>query len=60
MVAGYDEKVILREFCAEDPKVLARFGIPRLIQVNGKTLFWGYEAPREGIRDAIEAALANL
>lgn len=32
-------------------------GIYRAISVEGQELSWGYEAPKEGLRQAIDAAL---
>lgn len=46
-------RVLLREYCASDPAIGARYGIGRAILVNGRRSGWGYEAPREGIREAI-------
>jgi hypothetical protein len=55
--AAYSPRVVLRENCAEDRHVLLEHQIPRGIFVDGREIGWGYEAPEEGIRDAIEAAL---
>jgi len=57
VAAEFGDRVSLREFPAHEPVVLARSGLPRGIYVDGKEIFWGYEAPREGIREAIEKAL---
>lgn len=46
--------VILREYSADDGEQFLTHQIPRAIFVNGKEIFWGYEAPREGIRKAIK------
>ena len=51
------DRVILREYNAEDRETLLRHQTPRAIYVNGEEFFWGYEAPREGIRAAIDKAL---
>jgi len=55
--AEFGEAVLLREHRADDPQVRARYGIARAIYVNGQEIGWGYEAPREGIRAAIQKAL---
>jgi GNAT superfamily N-acetyltransferase len=55
--AEFGGRVVLREYDAEDRETLLRYQIPRAIYVNGEEIFWGYEAPREGIRAAIEKAL---
>ena len=36
--------------------VLRKYEILRAILVNGKEIGWGYEAPRGGIKKAIEEA----
>ncbi len=56
--AEFGDRVILREFNAEDRATLLRYQIPRAIYVNGTEIGWGYEAPKDGIRAAIEKALA--
>ncbi len=53
----YPADVILREYCAEARPTLLRHQIPRGIFVDGQEIGWGYEAPEQGIRDAIEAAI---
>ena len=57
VVAEFGDGVALREHAAEDADSLARHGLPRGIFVDGREIGWGYEAPREGIRDAIRGAL---
>jgi hypothetical protein len=37
-----------------------RHQIPRAIFVNGAEIWWGYEAPKEGIREAILQALSDV
>ena len=55
--AEFGDRVMLREYNAEDRETLLRYQIPRAIYVDGREIFWGYEAPRDGIRAAIEKAL---
>jgi GNAT superfamily N-acetyltransferase len=55
--AEFGDAVLLREYCADDPDVRARFGIYRAILIDGQEVGWGYEAPREGLREAIRKAL---
>jgi len=57
VAAEFGDAVLLREYPADDRATLMRYQIPRAIYVNGKQIDWGYEAPREGIREAIRAAL---
>ena len=54
----FTDRVLLREFRAEDREVLLQHQIPRAIYVNGKEIGWGYEAPKDGIREAIERAVS--
>jgi len=55
--AEYRDRVVLHEHNAEDRATLLQYQTPRAIYVNGEEVFWGYEAPREGIRAAIDEAL---
>jgi GNAT superfamily N-acetyltransferase len=57
VAAEFGDSVVLREHCADDRETLLKYQIPRAIFVNGEEIGWGYEAPREGIRDAIRAEL---
>jgi len=50
--------VQLREYCAEDRDILLQYQISRAIYVNGEETEWGHEAPKDGIRDAINRALS--
>lgn len=59
VAAEFEGKVRLNEYCAEDRDQLLCHQIPRAIFINGVEIGWGYEAPREGIRRAIERALAE-
>ena len=57
-IAGeYGNRVRLREYRAEDREVLERYQIPRALFVEGREIGWGYEAPEDGIREAIDTAL---
>ena len=59
VVAEFGDKLVLHEYCADDRDTLRRYQIPRAIFVNGKEIGWGYEAPKEGIREAISEALGS-
>jgi hypothetical protein len=50
------DAVLLREYCSDDADVRSRYGIFRAIFVNGQEVGWGYEAPREGLREKIREA----
>jgi len=60
VVAEFGDLVVLREYAAHERAVLLRYQIPRAILVNGREIGWGYESPKEGIREAISAALRDL
>ena len=57
VAAEFEACVVLREHSADDRATLLRYQIPRGIFVNGRETGWGYEAPKAGIRAAIEEAL---
>lgn len=57
VVNEYGESLMLNEYPADDRATLLRFEIPRAIFVNGKEIGWGYEAPKDGLREAISHAL---
>jgi GNAT superfamily N-acetyltransferase len=57
VAAEFGDSVALTEYCADDRPVLLRYQIPRGIFVNGHEIGWGYEAPKDGIREAIAQAL---
>lgn len=57
VVAEFGERVVVNEYCADDRGTLLRYQLPRGILINGEEIWWGYEAPREGIREAIQKAL---
>jgi len=56
VAAEFGDDVVLREHDAGDPEVLRRYQIPRAIFVDGEQITWGFEAPRDGLRDAIRMA----
>jgi hypothetical protein len=55
--AEFGDRVRLREYNADQSETLLRYQIPRAIYVEGSEISWGREAPRDGIRAAIENAL---
>ena len=57
VASEFGNRVILNEHPAEDRQALLAHQTPRGIFVNGREIFWGHEAPREGIREAISNAL---
>jgi len=50
----YGDKVFLNEYRVHDRDDLLEHGMYRAIFVNGEEISWGYEAPEDGIREAIE------
>jgi GNAT superfamily N-acetyltransferase len=52
----FGDSVLLREYCSDDVDIRSRHGILRAIFVNGKEVGWGYEAPKEGLREKIREA----
>lgn len=56
VVDEFDDSVLLREYCSDDPEIRLKYGIFRAIFVNGKEVGWGYEAPRNGLRRKIREA----
>ena len=59
VVAEFPDSVVLREYCSDDTATLRCYQTPRAIFINGEPIDWGYEAPKEGIRDALSRALSN-
>lgn len=53
----FGDRVALNEYCADDRAVLSRHQISRGIFINGCVIDWGYEAPKEGVAEAIVQAL---
>ncbi len=60
VAAEFGGDVCLREHCADDRAVRDRWGVSRAIYVDRREIGWGYEAPREGLREAFRAALSAL
>lgn len=58
--AEFGDRVVLREFSADDRRVFHEHRLPRAIFVNGREIGWGYEAPKEGIREAIRLAFDDI
>jgi GNAT superfamily N-acetyltransferase len=57
VTAEFGDAVVLNEYSADDRAALLRHQICRGIFVSGREIFWGHEAPRDGIREAIHKAL---
>ena len=59
VVDEYGDRVTLNEYNSCEREILLRYETPRGIFVDGEEIFWGYEAPKEGVREAIDKALKN-
>ena len=59
VAAEFGDRAVLREHPVEDRDALLTCGIERGIFIGGREIGWGYEAPREGVREAIAKALAE-
>jgi GNAT superfamily N-acetyltransferase len=57
VAAEFGDAVTLNQYSADDRVSLMRHQIARGIFVNGREIYWGHEAPRDGIREAITHAL---
>jgi GNAT superfamily N-acetyltransferase len=57
IAAEFGDSVALKEYSADDRAALLRHQISRGIFINGREIYWGYEAPKDGIKDAIIQAL---
>ena len=57
VAAEFGDVVTLNQYSADDRAAFLRHQIARGIFVNGREIYWGYEAPRDGIKEAITQAL---
>jgi GNAT superfamily N-acetyltransferase len=57
VAAEFGDAVLLREYCSDDPVIRDRYGIERAIYIDGEEVGWGYEAPKDGLREAIRKAM---
>jgi predicted N-acetyltransferase YhbS len=59
VAAEFGNSVVLREYCSDDPQVRSGYGVCRAIFIDGKEVGWGYEAPKDGLREAIRGAMVK-
>jgi hypothetical protein len=59
IVVEFGDDVILNEYPADNRDIFGKYQLARGIFINGKEVYWGYEAPRDGLRKAVEKALAE-
>ena len=52
----FGSSVVMREYCADDPRIRDEYGISRGVFIDGKEIGWGYEAPKDGVRMEIRKA----
>jgi GNAT superfamily N-acetyltransferase len=57
VAADFGDSVVLNEYSADDRETLLRHQLPRGVFINGEEIGWGYEAPKEGIAEAISQTL---
>jgi GNAT superfamily N-acetyltransferase len=57
--AEFTDDVILRELNASMPGMRERFGIPRMLFINGVEKGWGYEIPKAGPFDGAEQSWSH-
>jgi GNAT superfamily N-acetyltransferase len=57
VASEFGDAVILNEYASDKPAILREYQTPRGIFINGDEIYWGYGAPKEGIRTAIDRAL---
>ena len=57
VAAEFGDAVVLREHCSDDPAIRDRYGIERAIYIDGREVGWGYEAPKDGLRETIRKAM---
>ncbi len=54
----FEDRVVLREYRTDDPKVATRFGFVRALFINGSRIDLGYAAPREELRKVVNSKLS--
>ncbi|MFX0052376.1 MAG: hypothetical protein ACFE8U_13915 [Candidatus Hermodarchaeota archaeon] len=60
VIKEFGDKVILNEYSTDRKEIFEKYQISRVIFINSQEIGWGYNAPKEGVREAIQEALANL
>ncbi len=60
-VAGeFGNSTVLREYCADNPKIRDEYGLCRGIFINGNAVGWGTEAPKDNVRAEVEKAKRQI
>jgi GNAT superfamily N-acetyltransferase len=60
VAAEFGDKIELREYRADDPKIAAQYGMSRALFINGQRRDWGHEAFREDLRKELRKALGRV
>ena len=60
VAAEFGERVLLNERSVNDLAEVLPHGLPRAIFLNGREVFWGYEAPKDGLRTEIGKEIEAL
>ncbi len=55
--AEYGDDVILNEYNCGNKDILEKYQTSRALFINGKPKCWGYEAPRDELRNEIDKVL---
>ena len=55
----FGDRVVLREYRADDPDIAARYGMGRALFINGERRDWGYAAPEEDLRRVVNSKLSS-
>lgn len=53
----FGDRIKFNQYNADNPEILRKHQISRGIFINGKEIGWGYEAPKNGVYQAIEKEL---
>ena len=60
VVSEYGDDVILNEYPADNKEILQKYGITRMIYVNGNIIELGSEIEKEVLRNEIENARIKI
>jgi len=60
VAAEFGDRVVLHERSVNNQMDAMAFGVPRAVFLNGRSVFWGYQAPKDGLRAEIEKELEAL
>ena len=56
----FGDKVILREYRADDPEVATRYGMGCALFIDGERKDWGYAPPKDDLRQVIRSRLQQM